>query len=88
MSKLTCMSLATDDDERARIQLLDIDRRRMNRMLWRKHPVFALRCAMAGRFTVDDFWLPMAASLGQCMGYGAGALGATTRTRTRTRARP
>jgi hypothetical protein len=81
------MSLATDDDERAWIQLLD-DRRRMNRMLRRKHPLFALRCAMAGRFTVDDFWLPIAASLGQCMGYGAGALGATTRTRTRPLTRP
>jgi hypothetical protein len=54
-------------------------------MLGRKHPVFALRCAMAGRFTLDGFWLPIAASLGQCMGYGAGALGATSRTRTRSR---
>jgi hypothetical protein len=69
-----------DDHERARIQMLDIDHRRMNRMLWRKHPVFALRFAMAGRFTVDGCWLPMANSLGQLMGYGACTSGVTTRT--------
>jgi hypothetical protein len=69
-----------DDHERARIQMLDVDHRRLNRMLWRRHPVFALRFAMAGRFTVDDFWLPMASSLGQWMGYGACLSGVAPRT--------
>jgi hypothetical protein len=68
-----------DDHERARIQMLDIDHRRMNRMLWRKHPAFALRFAMAGRLTVEGFWFPMASSLGVCMGYGACTPEATTR---------
>src|SRR5487761_820030 len=67
-----------DDHERARIQMLDIDHRRMNRMLWRKHPVFALRFAMSGRFTLDG-WLLMASSLG-LMGYGAYTPGDATRT--------
>jgi hypothetical protein len=47
----------------------------MHRMLWRKHPVFALRFSMARRFTVDDFWLPLAKSLGHCMGYGSAHVG-------------
>jgi hypothetical protein len=64
-----------DDHDRARIQMLDIDPRRMNRMLWRTHPLFALRFAMARRFTIDDFWLPLATSLGQCMGYGGAHIG-------------
>jgi hypothetical protein len=59
-----------DGHERGRIQVLEIDHRRMNRMLWRQHPVFALRFAMASRLTFDRFWLPMATSIGQCMGYG------------------
>jgi hypothetical protein len=59
-----------DDHERARIEMLDVDHGRMNRMLWRKHPVFALRVAMAGRFSVDGFWLATVRSLGPLMGYG------------------
>jgi hypothetical protein len=69
-----------DDHERARIEMLDIDHRRMNRMLWRKHPVFALRFAMAGHFTLYGFWLPVASSLSLCMGCGAVPLEVTTRT--------
>jgi hypothetical protein len=64
-----------DGHDRAPIQMLDIDDRGMNRMVWRTHPVFALRFAMARRFTVDDFWLPLARSLGQCMGYGGVRVG-------------
>jgi hypothetical protein len=60
-----------DDHERARFQMLDIDQRRMNRMVWRQHPVFALRFAMASRFTVDGFWLPLARSFSLWSGYGA-----------------
>jgi hypothetical protein len=70
---LTCMSGSRDDHERVRIQMLDIDHRRMNRMLRRKHPVFALRFSMASRFT-DGFWLQIASPRCLCMGYGAGAL--------------
>jgi hypothetical protein len=51
----------------------------MNRMIWRKHPVFALRFAIASRLSVDRFWLPMANSIGQCMGYGAGPLPGSSR---------
>jgi hypothetical protein len=68
-----------DSHERARIQMLEIDHRRMNRMIWRKHPVFALRFALASRFTVDHFWIPMGISIGQCMGYGAGTLQGSSR---------
>jgi hypothetical protein len=57
-----------DDHERARIQLLDIDCRRMNRMPGRKHPVLALRFVLAGRFIVDGFWLPVGSFLGRLMG--------------------
>lgn len=60
--------------ERARIQVLDTDHRQMNRMLWRQHPVFALRFAMVSRLTVDRFWLPIANSMGRGMGYGSGLL--------------
>jgi hypothetical protein len=59
--------------------MLEIDHRRMNRMLWRKHPLFALRFAMASRFTVDGFWLPMANSVGQCMGCGGCTLEGSSR---------
>jgi hypothetical protein len=52
----------------------------MNRMLWRNQPLFALRLAMARRFTVDGFWLPMARSLGLGMGYGASMLEGTIHT--------
>jgi hypothetical protein len=52
----------------------------MNWMLWRNHPLFAVRLAMARRFTVDGFWLPMARSLGLCMGYGACTLEGSTDT--------
>jgi hypothetical protein len=52
----------------------------MNRMLWRNHPVVAIRLAMARRCTVDGFWLPMARSLGLCLGYGASMVEGTTRT--------
>ena len=55
----------------------------MNRMLWRNQPLFALRLAMARRFTVDGFWLPMGRSLGLCMGYGAAMLEGTTHTGSR-----
>jgi hypothetical protein len=61
-----------DGHERAKVQRFEVDHRRMNRMIWRKRPVFALQFAMARRFTADRFWLPMANSIGQCMGYGAG----------------
>ena len=74
-----------NDLERARIRMLDIDHRRMNRALWRKHPVFALRFALAGHLTVENFWLPVASSIGQCMGYGAGAMWATTCAGSRSR---
>jgi hypothetical protein len=60
-----------DDRERARIETLDIDHRRMNRLLWRHHPVFALRFVIASHLTVQEFWLPIANSLNM---YGAGAL--------------
>jgi hypothetical protein len=52
----------------------------MNRALWRNQPVFALRSAMARRFTVDGFWLPIARSLGLCLGYGASMVEGTTHT--------
>jgi len=55
----------------------------MNRALWRNQPVFALRLAMARRFTVDGFWLPMARSLGLGMGYGASMVEGTTHTGSR-----
>jgi hypothetical protein len=60
-----------DDRERVGIEMLEIDHRRINRMVWRRHPMFAFRFAMASRFTVDGFWLPLANALGCCTGYGA-----------------
>jgi hypothetical protein len=62
--------MSIDNHERARLQILDIDERRINRMVWRKHPVFAIRFAMASRFTVDGFWVPIGKYLAQGMGYG------------------
>jgi hypothetical protein len=59
----------------------------MNRALWRNQPVFALRLAMARRFTVDGFWLPMARSLGLGMGYGASMVEVTTHTGSRPESR-
>jgi hypothetical protein len=50
--------------------MLDIDQRRMNRVVWRQHPVFAIRFAMASRFTVDGFWVPLAKYVAQGIGYG------------------